>query len=49
MYIIGELGINHEKDIFNIMVIGELMCNTNIHEYETKRISREMACFWFYT
>ena len=45
MYMIGELGVNHEKDIFNIIVIGELMCNPQIHEYEKRGLAGKWLVF----
>ena len=44
-YMMEELGCNHEEDILNIIVIGELMCNPKIHEYEKRGLAGRWLVF----
>ena len=40
-----ELGGNQGGDILNIIVIGELMCFTELHEYETRGLAGRWLVF----
>ena len=44
-YLMEELDGNHGEDILNIIVIGELMCNPQLHEYETRGLAGRWLVF----